>query len=214
MGIPWGLGVLQSVDLECVRGQRRLFSKLSFTVQAGEALWVSGPNGSGKTSLLRILCTLLTPESGEVRWRGRPVRELGEAYRAGLTYIGHAVAVKDDLSSLENLRFALAQDGCSIAEAALIDTLARFGLAGREDLPARVLSQGQRRRVSLARLPFCTDRALWILDEPLTALDVQAVELMHALITAHLHRGGVVVLTSHQPVDLKDVSVQHLRMMD
>ena len=205
--------MLQGIDLACVRGQRRLFGNLNFSVPPGEALWVSGPNGSGKTSLLRMLCTLLAPEAGEVRWRGKRVRELGDAYRAELAYLGHAAAVKDDLSGLENLRFALAQDGLRVPEAALADALGRFGLAEREDLPARVLSQGQRRRVSLARLLFCSERPLWILDEPLTALDVQAIELVRALIAAHLGRGCVVVLTSHQEVDLSGVKVQNLRMV-
>ncbi len=204
--------MLQGVGLACVRGQRRLFADLSFSVLSGEVLWVSGPNGSGKTSLLRMLCTLLAPEAGEVRWRGRPVRELGETYRAELAYLGHAPAVKDDLSALENLRFALAADGARVEEPASIDALGRFGLAGREDLPARALSQGQRRRVSLARLLFCSDRPLWILDEPLTALDVQAIELVRALVSGHLDEGGVVVLTSHQDVDLSGVKVQQLRL--
>ncbi|MCC7548999.1 MAG: cytochrome c biogenesis heme-transporting ATPase CcmA [Burkholderiales bacterium] len=205
--------MLEAVGLACMRGQRRLFGDLNFRVPPGEALWVSGPNGSGKTSLLRMLCTLLAPEAGEVRWRGRPVRSLGEAYRAELVYLGHAPAVKDDLSGLENLRFALAQEGRRVSEAALVDALRSFGLAGREDLPARVLSQGQRRRVSLARLLFCGDRPLWILDEPLTALDAQAVELVRALISGHLGRDGLVVLTSHQEVDLSGVKVQQLRMV-
>jgi len=204
--------VLEGVDLACVRGQRRLFGNLNFSVPPGEALWVSGPNGSGKTSLLRMLCTLLVPEAGEVRWRGRPVRELGESYRAELAYVGHAPAVKDDLSGLENLRFVLAQDGRRAAEPALVDALGRFGLHGREELPARVLSQGQRRRVALARLLFCADRPLWVLDEPLTALDTQAIGLVRGLISDQLGRDGVVVLTSHQEVDLSGVKVRQLRM--
>ena len=103
--------MLQAVGLECVRGQRRLFRDLSFEAQAGELFWVAGPNGSGKTSLLRMLCTLLPPEAGSVRWRGSSARDLGERFRAELVYLGHAAAVKDDLSALENLRFGLAQHG-------------------------------------------------------------------------------------------------------
>lgn len=204
--------MLQGVGLACMRGERRLFAGLEFSVAAGELLWVSGPNGSGKTSLLRMLSTLLAPEDGEVRWRGRPVRQLGEAYRAELAYVGHAPAVKDDLSGLENLRFALAADGNRVIGQALVEALGRFGLAGREQLPARVLSQGQRRRVALARLLFCSHRALWILDEPLTALDVQAIDLVRELVAGHLGGGGVVVLTSHQEVDLGGMKVQQLRM--
>lgn len=190
--------MLQAVGLECVRGQRRLFHDLSFDVDSGELLWVAGPNGSGKTSLLRILCTLVTPESGEVRWRGASVRDLGESYRAELFYLGHAAALKDDLTALENLRYALALHGVEADERSLGDALTRFGLAGREDLPARALSQGQRRRVALARLDFGEAQLLWILDEPLTALDTVAVDLVRAAVTAQLARGGVVILTSHQ----------------
>ncbi|MGH6692619.1 MAG: cytochrome c biogenesis heme-transporting ATPase CcmA [Gammaproteobacteria bacterium] len=204
--------MLQGVKLACVRGGRELFGELSFDLEPGELFWVTGPNGSGKTSLLRMLCTLLSPESGEVRWRGHPVRALGETYLAELTYLGHAPAVKDDLSALENLRFALAQQGIAPGEDELLGALDAFGLAQREDLPLRALSQGQKRRVALARLAFCAQRALWILDEPLTALDTAAVELVRGQLEAHLGRGGLVVLTSHQDVDLSRMRVQRLRL--
>jgi heme exporter protein A len=204
--------MLQAVNLECVRGRRRLFSGLSFDVDAGQLFWVAGPNGSGKTSLLRILCTLLRAESGEVRWRGTNVRTLGDTFLADLVYIGHAPAVKDDLTALENLGFSLAQHGLAASERDLAGALDRFGLAGREDLPARALSQGQRRRVGLARLVFGAAQALWILDEPLTALDAAAVELVREQISAHLERRGVVVLTSHQEVDLGGLRVQRLQL--
>jgi len=204
--------VLQGVKLECVRGSQRLFREFSFDLRPGELLWVTGPNGSGKTSLLRIVCTLLPPESGEVRWRGRPVGELGEAFRAEQVYVGHAPAIKDDLTSLENLHFALAQEGMPAAQSQLIEALSAFGLRGREDVPARALSQGQRRRVALARLWFGRAQPLWVLDEPLTALDTQAVELVHGLIATHLARGGMVLLTSHQEIDFSGARVQRVRM--
>jgi heme exporter protein A len=207
-----GLRVLQGVKLECVRGPRRLFSDFSFDLHPGELLWVTGPNGAGKTSLLRIVCTLLPPEQGEVRWRGTPVRELGEAYRAEQVYVGHLPAVKDDLTACENLHFALAQEGIAAGEAQLMDALDAFGLAGREDVAARALSQGQRRRVALARLWFAAPQPLWILDEPLTALDVHAVELMRTLIAAHLERGGLVLLTSHQDIGLAGRRVQRVHL--
>jgi heme exporter protein A len=204
--------VLEGVKLACVRGERRLFDQLSFEVGAGELFWVSGPNGSGKTSLLRMLCTLLPPESGELRWRGAPVRELGEAYLSELAYLGHAPAVKDDLTAEENLRFALAQQGVRASQAQALAALRAYGLAGSEELPARALSQGQRRRVALARLELCETRALWVLDEPLTALDAQAVTLVRGRIAAHLGRGGVVVLTSHQEVNLSGLRVRRLAL--
>jgi len=202
--------MLQAVGLECVRGRRRLFRDLSFEAQAGELIWVAGPNGSGKTSLLRILCTLLPPEAGSVLWRGGSAHDLGESFRAELVYLGHAAAVKDDLSALENLRFGLAQHGTHADEAALADALARFGLQGSEALPARALSQGQRRRVALARLVFGAAQTLWILDEPLTALDVAAVALVRDRIAEHLDRGGLVVLTSHQDVELGGLRARRL----
>jgi len=202
--------MLQAVGLECVRGRRRLFRDLSFEAQAGELIWVAGPNGSGKTSLLRILCTLLPPEAGRVLWRGSSAHELGESFRAELVYLGHAAAVKDDLSALENLRFGLAQHGAHADEAALVEALACFGLQGSEELPARALSQGQRRRVALARLVFGGAQTLWILDEPLTALDVGAVALVRDRIAEHLERGGVVVLTSHQDAELGGLRTRRL----
>lgn len=204
--------VLEGVKLECVRGRRRLFSELSFELHAGELFWVTGPNGSGKTSLLRMICTLLPPEAGEVLWRGTPVRKLGESFRAELVYVGHAAAVKDDLSALENLRFALAQQGIAPLTDVLVQALDAFGLGGREEMPTRALSQGQKRRVALTRLSFCAQRALWVLDEPLTALDAAAVALVHAQIAAHLARGGVVVMTSHQELDLSRMCMQRLSL--
>jgi heme exporter protein A len=206
--------VLQGMKLECVRGSRRLFSDFSFDLQPGELLWVTGPNGSGKTSLLRIVCTLLPPDQGEVRWRGAAVRTLGEAFRAELVFLGHSAAVKDDLTGLENLHFALAQEGAPVPEAQLADALAAFGLAGREDLPARALSQGQKRRVALARLWFGAAQPLWVLDEPLTALDAHAVALVRSLLAAHLARGGLVLLTSHQEMGLAGLRVQRIRLGD
>ena len=204
--------MLEGVKLECVRGRRRLFSELSFELHAGELFWVTGPNGSGKTSLLRMVCTLLPPDAGEVRWRGTPARELGEGFRGELAYIGHAAAVKDDLSALENLRFALAQQGIAPLEDELLEALDAFGLGGREEVPTRALSQGQKRRVALARLAFCAERALWVLDEPLTALDAAAVDLVRAQIGAHLARGAVVIMTSHQELDLSRMRVQRLSL--
>jgi heme exporter protein A len=204
--------MLQAVGLECVRGRRRLFRDLSFEAQPGELTWVAGPNGSGKTSLLRILCTLLPPEAGTVLWRGTSAHDLGESFRAELAYLGHAAAVKDDLSALENLRFGLAQHGTRAEEPALVEALACFGLQGAEELPARALSQGQRRRVALARLVFAAAQTLWILDEPLAALDTTAVALVRERIAEHLDRGGVVVLTSHQDAALGGLRMRRLQL--
>ncbi|MBC8055491.1 MAG: cytochrome c biogenesis heme-transporting ATPase CcmA [Rhizobiales bacterium] len=189
---------LELCDLRCVRGTRVLFSGVSAAVPAGRLLRVQGENGSGKTSLLRIVCGLASPDRGEVRWQGRPISQLREEFNLQLVYLGHAPALKDDLSALENLQASggLAGLPCSEDEAAA--ALAQAGLHGREKLPARVLSQGQRKRVGIARLALSNAAALWVLDEPFNALDDTACAWLQGLISAQLARGGVVVLTSHQ----------------
>jgi heme exporter protein A len=204
--------MLEAENLECVRGQRRLFRGLSFALAAGQMLWVLGPNGSGKTSLLRLLCGLLRPEAGTVRWQGADVRASREEFHADLLYVGHTPAVKDDLSARENLSFGLAQSGIGAAQEQVEQALRQFGLRGREDLPARALSQGQKRRVALARLALGAARRLWILDEPFTALDGQAVALVQSELAQHLTRGGEVVFTSHQEVDFGGLPVQRLQL--
>jgi len=196
--------MLEVRELECIRGDHLLFTGLSFAVQPGELLHIKGANGSGKTSLLRTLCGLAHPEQGEVLWRGKPIRRLGEEYCRELTYIGHHNGVKDDLTALENLRISTQLFGQRLADQSLMDALQRIGLAGREELPAKVLSQGQRRRVALARL-LSSDSKLWILDEPYTALDVAVIGVLREVIARHLQNGGMVVLTTHQDVDIEGV---------
>jgi heme exporter protein A len=193
--------MLEARELECVRGERRLFAGLGFSLEAGELLQVRGPNGSGKTSLLRMLCGLLPPASGEVRWRGAPVKEMAEDFYREVAYLGHLPALKDELTAEENLRIASGLEGIEIDRGETWAALRRMGLAGRELLPAKVLSAGQRRRVALARLLVC-GAALWVLDEPLTALDKSAVALVQSLLAEHLARGGVAVITTHQDLDL------------
>ena len=202
--------MLEAAGLECVRGSRRLFSALSFRVDPGTLLWVLGPNGSGKTSLLRLVCGLLRPEAGTVNWRGQDVRAFPETFHADLLYLGHAAAVKDDLSAGENLHFSLAQSGIRASADQVRAAVREFGLEEREHLPARALSQGQKRRVALARLALAADRGLWILDEPFTALDAQAIRLVQSRLADRLERGGSVVLTSHQEVDLGALPMRRL----
>ena len=204
--------MLEAVNLECVRGQRRLFHGLSFALAGGAILWVLGPNGSGKTSLLRLLCGLLRPEAGAVRWKGEDVRASREGFHADLLYLGHDPAVKDDLSGLENLALGLAQAGIGVSPREAAEALREFGLAARQKLPARALSQGQRRRVALARLAVGAARPLWILDEPFTALDAQAIALVQSHMGRHLTRGGSVVFTSHQEVGFGGLPVQRLEL--
>ncbi|MDR2000995.1 MAG: cytochrome c biogenesis heme-transporting ATPase CcmA [Zoogloeaceae bacterium] len=188
-------------NLACVRGERRLFSGLNFDLAAGEWLHVQGENGSGKTTLLRALVGLSHPAEGEIRWRGQPIRVLGEDYRRDMLYLGHYGAVKEELTPLENLTLAAALDGRCLDERESLTALHRFGLKGREELPVRFLSAGQKRRVLLARL-VTRKAALWVLDEPFTALDVKAVEMLSALIAEHLQQGGMAILTSHQAMPM------------
>ena len=203
--------MLEVTELECRRGDRLLFSGLDLRVDRGTLLHVRGANGSGKTTLLRCLCGLFTPDAGEIRWGGEPTRRLGDDYRRDLLYFGHLNGIKSDLTGIENLRVAAMLDGDPCDEAAIWDALARIGLAGFEDLPTRMLSQGQKKRVALARL-ILSRAPLWILDEPFTALDVDAVDLLQGLIGAHVAAGGLVILTTHQEVALTSGQVARLQL--
>ncbi len=190
--------MLEVADLACLKGDRLLFRELAFRLQAGGLLRVAGPNGVGKTSLLRLVTGLAMPEAGEVCWRGASIRREREAFHGELLYLGHAPALNDLLTPLENLRFACAASGDRAEAQACIDALVRIGLEDQLDLPARVLSQGQRRRVGLARLFLSARRPLWVLDEPFTALDVHAVADLAATLSDHCTAGGMVMLTTHQ----------------
>jgi heme exporter protein A len=203
--------MLEADNLECVRGERRLFAGLGFRLEAGELLYLQGRNGAGKTSLLRMLIGLLPPENGEIRWRGQGIRKLGEDYRAELCYLGHLNAIKEELTPLENLLAAAHLADEELSEDEALDALEQVGLAGREDLACKYLSQGQKRRVALARL-VKEKRPLWILDEPFVALDVAAVGWLAGIVGGHLQRGGLAVMTTHQPVDIPAGQVRELRL--
>ncbi|MBK5913225.1 cytochrome c biogenesis heme-transporting ATPase CcmA [Rhodocyclus purpureus] len=203
--------MLEASNLECVRGERRLFAGVGFRLDAGELLSLQGANGAGKTSLLRMLCGLTPPAAGEIRWRGQPIEKLGGEFRAELCYLGHHNAIKEELTPLENLLTSARLSGETLDEDTALDSLETVGLAGREDLACRYLSQGQKRRVALARLVH-EQRALWILDEPYVALDVAAVDMVAGFIGAHLQRGGLAVLTTHQPVAVAAGKVRELRL--
>jgi heme exporter protein A len=193
--------MLEVSNLACSRGDHRLFSGLNFNLHFGQIMQVQGVNGSGKTSLLRTLCGFLMPDEGNIVWRGESIRELGDDYYAEILYLGHLNAIKDELSALENLRISAGLSGVGLEQKEAMDALRRMGLRGREMLPTKVLSQGQRRRVALARL-LVSDAKLWILDEPLTALDVGAVALIQDLIAEHLAHQGMVIFTTHQPLNV------------
>ena len=203
--------MLEVSNLACSRGDHRLFSGLSFALHPGQIMQVQGANGSGKTSLLRTLCGFIIPDEGKIAWRGEDVRDLDEDYCAELLYLGHLNAIKDELSGLENLRISAGLSGVELDEREALAALRRMGLRGRERLPAKVLSQGQRRRVALARL-LTSDASLWILDEPLTALDVGAVALIQELVAEHLARQGMVIFTTHQPLQVAGVEMRNLSL--
>lgn len=203
--------MLEVTGLACARGEHQLFAGLSFALSAGELMQVQGENGSGKTTLLRTLCGFIQPLAGDIRWQGQRIRELDEEYHANIIYLGHLNAIKDELNALENLRISSALAGCAVSDSVAIAALRRMGLRGRETFPVKVLSQGQRRRVALARL-LVSKAPLWILDEPLAALDVGAVGLMQGLIGEHLNNKGMVIFTTHQALDVSGVETRRLTL--
>lgn len=196
-----GTARLSAAGLTCDRGERRVFSHIAFEVRPGGALAVVGPNGAGKSSLLRLLAGLLPPAGGVIAWNGHPVSEEPDAHRARLHYIGHADAVKPTLTPAEMLRFHAALRGQRLTHAATRSALDSFGLAALADLPARFLSQGQRRRAALARL-VATPAPLWLLDEPTLGLDADSVQRLEAVLARHRAAGGLAVVATHGGLDL------------
>lgn len=201
--------VLSVRDLACERSDRLLFEGVSFNLTRSQMLLVQGGNGQGKTSLLRLLTGLGRPEQGEVLWCGEPIARCRESYNQGMAYLGHANGMKDELNPVENIRFQSALQNRPFAADQAVATLKRLGLARCLDMPCRALSFGQRRRVALSAL-LLAGASLWILDEPLTGLDVGAVALVETLIREHVQAGGMVVATTHQVINLDGVDVQRL----
>lgn len=204
--------MLEALQIGCVRGRRRLFAALNFRVEPRQALRIAGDNGAGKTSLLRIVAGLLPAEAGEVRWDGQGIHALGEDYRRNLAFLGHANGLKDELSAVENLRQSLAIADVAVGDAQIRDGLREEGLAAIADLPVRLLSQGQKRRVALAKLAFCGAKRLWVLDEPFAALDAAAVTRLATRLAAYLAGGGMLLFTTHQDVPMPGAAVQSLRL--
>jgi heme exporter protein A len=200
---------LQLDNIRCERGDRLLIKDLSVALNPGDVLQVEGANGSGKTTLLRTLCGLSQPIDGEIRWGGRPIHRIRSEYHAQLTYIGHLPGIKADLTPLENLQFLHGLHGREPADDMAV--LDRIGLFGFEDVPARYLSAGQRRRVALARL-LVDDTRLWILDEPFTAIDRTGTAILGEILAEFVEGGGMVVLTSHQPVAITRCEVTRLSL--
>jgi len=201
--------VLEARALSCVRGDKALFSGLSFQIAAGDCLHVRGENGVGKTTLLRILTGLSQPESGEVLWNQQALNSQSSAYHRDLLFLGHRDALKEELTALENLQMYAAIDDVELLLEDAMAALRRFGLRGRENLPIHCLSAGQKRRVLMARM-LTRQARLWILDEPFNALDAKAVVELEGLIAEHLSAGGLLILTSHQAVNIANVKVLEL----
>lgn len=197
-------------DLQCVRHDRTLFAGLNFMLTPGQILQIEGPNGSGKTSLLRMLCGLLQPAQGEVHWRGVDIQAQRSEFLADVAYIGHLHGIKEDLSPRENLRMAQAL-GRTRDDISLEQALEQVGLYRFEDLPSRTLSAGQRRRVALARL-LVLDARVWVLDEPFTALDRSGKALIESMLETHSRNGGIAILTTHQPVELTQCALLNLQL--
>jgi heme exporter protein A len=192
-------------NLACMRGGKTLFADLSVVLEPGHLLRITGSNGAGKSSLLRMLCGLLTPSMGSIQWGANSIDADRDFFHTQLIYLGHTPALKGDLSAEENIMAAGSLSGdvitSSMARAALVNS----GLGHLASRLARTFSQGQKQRVALARLQLAQDRPLWLLDEPFNALDHDANEALQALIQGHLSRGGMVALSSHQVVALDQI---------
>jgi heme exporter protein A len=200
--------LLEAVALTCERDWRMLFERLELQLEPGEMLQVVGPNGSGKTSLLRLLAGLMQPTAGEVRLQGRALTEPRTESALNLLWIGHAAGIKGLLTAEENLTWLCALHEPASREA-IWQALAAVGLRGFEDVPCHTLSAGQQRRVALARL-YLSGPSLWVLDEPFTALDKAAVAQLEQHLAAHCEQGGLVVLTTHHELTVKPAGYREL----
>jgi len=203
--------MLMAQGLSCLRGDRLLFKNIGIELNSGDLLYVLGENGSGKSSLLRMLCGLLMPEDGTVFWCGKKIKEEAEDYRSNLLYIGHLNGLKDDLTALENLQVSARLSGNEVDEIETLAALSAIGIERCANLPVRVLSQGQKRRVALARL-WLTKSKLWILDEPFAALDISSVNVLASRLSQHMSNGGMTIITTHQDVTINAQSTQTLRL--
>ena len=201
-----GLGVEK---VHVWRGDRHVLKGVSARLGPRELLNVSGPNGTGKTTLLRVVCGLLRPEQGGVSWLGKPITTVRDEYQAVLAYASHEPALKGDLTALENLHFAVGLKR-RVAAGELRARLERTGVAACADLPARVLSAGQRRRVAMARV-LAMRASLWLLDEPFSNLDATGVALLSELLQSHVGQGGLALVVAHHDLKL-DCNVRRLEL--
>ena len=195
---------LRLESITCVRGDRTLFEELNLEIKPGSILRISGDNGSGKSSLLRILCGLLTPHAGKVFWGSDPITEDRDQFHDELIYLGHIPALKADFSAIENLMSLALLGGQSISNEEAMNALREAGLDRQAHRFIRTLSQGQKQRIALSRLLLPQPKSIWILDEPFNALDRDANRALQNLLINHVNCGGIVALSSHQDLQIDD----------
>lgn len=205
--------MLDVKNLTAIRDDRALFEGLSFTIQSGELVQIEGRNGTGKTTLLRIITGLGDRDEGTIHWNQVNIEADRDSYHQDLLFLGHQTGIKRELTALENLHFYQSIHARSTVREDLYQALTQVGLAGREDVPVAQLSAGQQRRVALARL-WLSRQKLWILDEPLTAIDKQGVKVLEALFLKHAEQGGIVVLTTHQDMFADNPKLRKIKLGD
>ncbi|HHC7311947.1 cytochrome c biogenesis heme-transporting ATPase CcmA [Vibrio campbellii] len=205
--------MLEVSNLTAIRDDRVLFENLQFEIKPGELVQIEGRNGTGKTTLLRIVTGLGDREEGIIKWKGEEVDKSRDVFHQDLLFLGHQTGVKRELTALENLRFYQSIHNNRSSEEEIFAALAQVGLAGREDVPVAQLSAGQQRRVALARL-WLSNQILWILDEPLTAIDKQGVKVLESLFASHADNGGIVVLTTHQDMFADSPKLRKIKLGD
>lgn len=204
--------MLEVSQLTAIRDERILFDSLSFTIDSGELVQIEGRNGTGKTTLLRIVTGLGDRDNGEIFWNGENIESNRDAFHEDLLFLGHSTGVKRDLTAYENLRFYLSvHSKTPVDKETIYSALTKVGLAGREDVPVAQLSAGQQRRVALARL-WLSQHKLWILDEPLTAIDKQGVKVLESLFLNHAEQGGIVMLTTHQDMFTDNPKLRKIKL--
>ncbi|MDD9198834.1 cytochrome c biogenesis heme-transporting ATPase CcmA [Aliivibrio sp. S2MY1] len=202
--------MLEIRNVTCIRDERVLFEQLSFTISDGELIQIEGQNGAGKTTLLRIIAGLGYADEGDIYWNGESIKKNREEFHSDLLFLGHHTGVKRELTAFENLAFYQSMHS-NYNEEAIWGALARVGLAGLEDVAAGQLSAGQQRRVALARL-WLSNHKLWVLDEPLTAIDKQGVKVLEQLFMSHAKQGGIVLLTTHQDLFTDSNELKKIRL--
>ncbi|ELA7569551.1 cytochrome c biogenesis heme-transporting ATPase CcmA [Vibrio alginolyticus] len=205
--------MLEVSNLTAIRDERVLFENLQFEIKPGELVQIEGRNGTGKTTLLRIVTGLGDREEGVIKWKGEEVEKSRDVFHQDLLFLGHQTGVKRELTALENLRFYQSNQNNRSSDEEIFIALTQVGLAGREDVPVAQLSAGQQRRVALARL-WLSKQILWVLDEPLTAIDKQGVKVLESLFASHADNGGIVVLTTHQDMFADSPKLRKIKLGD